>query len=461
VTGVRLVRARHVLTCGPAGEVRDGAVAVEGERIAAVGRFADLRARYPDAPVVGDGTGILVPGFVSAHGHFSEALVSGIGETHTLWEWFVHVTGPIEPCVTREMALVGTMLRGAEMALSGITTVADMMCIAPGPSPVTPGVVEGLERLGLRGDVSYGAASDPNPRPVEQVVAEHEALAAAAAASRRSRFRVGLATVPTSSDELVAATAGLVARHGRFHVHLQEVREEVTQSRMQRGMTSIAYAAQVGLLDAQVLAAHCVWLDDGDVRLLREHDVAVAHNPVSNMILASGVCPVARLRREGVTVGLGVDGPASNDSQDMLETMKTAALLQKVHHLQATALTAPDVLEMATMGGARALGMADEIGSLEPGKAADLVLFPEHSPSLANIHDPYQKLVYCASVRDVGQVWVAGEPVVADGRVLGVDVAELLPQARELAVKLATDAGLDSALRTAGAGAVSGGRRRS
>ena len=257
---------------------------------------------------------------------------------------------------------------------------------------------------------------------------------------------MGLATVPTSSDELIAATADLVARHGRFHVHLHEVREEVTQSRTTHGETAIAYAARSGLLDAQVLAAHCVWLDDDDVALLRAHDVAVAHNPVSNMILASGVCPVPRLRREGVTVGLGVDGAASNDSQNMLETMKTAALLQKVHHLQARALTARDVLEMATLGGARALGMADEIGSLEPGKAADLVLFPERSPSLANIHDPYQKLVYCASARDVAQVWVDGEPVVAEGRVLGVDIPALLPHARELAVKLATDAGLDSAL---------------
>jgi cytosine/adenosine deaminase-related metal-dependent hydrolase len=126
--------------------------------------------------------------------------------------------------------------------------------------------------------------------------------------------------------------------------------------------------------------------------------------------------------------------------------MKTAALLQKVHHLQARALTARDVVEMATLGGARVLGMADEVGSLEPGKAADLVLFLERSPSLANIHDPYQKLVYCASERDVAQVWVDGEPVVAEGRVLGVDIPALLPHARELAVKLATDAGLDSAL---------------
>ncbi|HEY6746201.1 MAG TPA: amidohydrolase family protein, partial [Mycobacteriales bacterium] len=413
---------------------------------AAVGPWDELRAGHPDAEVVGDGTGILTPGFVSSHGHFSEGLVTGIGETHTLWEWFVHVVGPIEPFLTREIAYVGALLKGAEAALSGVTTVADMFCHAPGPEPATPGVVQALEQLGLRGDVSYGAQDDSNPRPLKLVLAEHEALAAAAAASRLSRFRVGLATVPASSDELLGATAELLRDTPRLHVHLHEVREEVTQSRMTRGMGSIEYAARAGLLDAQVVAAHCVWLDDTDVGLLRAHDVAVAHNPVSNMILASGVAPVPRLLREGVTVGLGLDGPASNDSQDMLQTMKIAALLQKVHHLQATALTAPQVLELATIGGARALGLADSVGSLEAGKQADLVLFAEASPSLSNVHDPYQELVYCASPRDVHTVWVAGRPVVRDGRALGVDLAELLPRARELAAGLAVDAGLDSEL---------------
>jgi cytosine/adenosine deaminase-related metal-dependent hydrolase len=435
-----------VLTSGPAGHVRDGAVAVDGERIAAVGPYPELAARFPDAEVTGDGTGILTPGFVNAHGHFSEGLVTGIGETHTLWEWFVHVVGPIEPFLSREVAYVGTLLKGAEMALSGVTTVADMFCHAPGAEPATPGVVQALEELGLRGDVSYGAQDDSNPRPLKLVLAEHEALAAAAAGSRRSRFRVGLATVPASSDELIGATAELLRDTPRLHVHLHEVREEVTRSRVSRGVGAIEYAARAGLLDAQVLAAHCVWLDDRDVDLLRAHEVAVAHNPVSNMILASGVAPVPRLRREGVPVGLGLDGPASNDSQDMLQTLKIAALLQKVHHLQATALTAPDVLAMATIDGARALGLDAETGSLEPGKQADLVLFAEASPSLSNVHDPYQEIVYCASPRDVHTVWVAGEPVVREGRVLGADLLALLPRARELAVELAVDAGLDSEL---------------
>ena len=445
-----LVRARHVLTSGPAGHVRDGAVALDGDRIAAVGPYPELRARFPDAEVAGDGTGILTPGFVSCHGHFSEGLVTGIGETHTLWEWFVRVVGPIEPFLTDEIAYVGTLLKGAEAALSGVTTVADMFCHAPGPEPSTPGVVRALEQLGLRGDVSYGAQDDSNPRPMDQVLGEHAALAAAAAGSRHSRFRVGLATVPASSDAMIAATVALLADHPRLHVHLHEVREEVTHSRITRGVGSVEHAARVGLLDAQVVAAHCVWLDDTDFALLRRHDVAVAHNPVSNAILASGVAPVPRLLREGVTVGLGLDGPASNDSQDMLQTMKLAALLQKVHHQQATAMTAPTVLELATIGGARTLGMDAEIGSLEVGKQADLVLFAEASASLSNVHDPYQELVYCASPRDVHTVWVAGEPVVRGGRALGVDVPALLPHARELAVQLAVDAGLDSELAREG-----------
>ena len=446
IGAIRLVRARHVLTSGPLGQVRDGAVAVQGGRIAAVGPWPELRDRFPAADVVGDGRGIVTPGLISCHGHFSEGLVTGIGETHTLWEWFVRIVGPIEPYLTREMAYVGALLKAAELALSGVTTVADMFCSAPGAEPVTPGVVAALDRVGLRGDVSFGPSDIPAGWTVEACLAEHEALRAAAAASRRSRFRVGLATVPTSTDALIDATAALVGEVGRLHVHLHEVREEVTESRVRRGTSSVRYAEQAGLLEGQTVAAHCVWLDDDDVAVLRGRDVAVAHCPVSNMILASGVCPVPRLLREGITVGLGVDGPASNDSQNMLETLKISALLQKVHHLQATAMTAPQVLELATISGARALGIDAEVGSLEPGKSADLVLFAERAPSLLNVHDPYQALVYCASVRDVEQVWVAGEPVVTAGRLAGVDLDEVLPHARELATALARDAGLPSEL---------------
>ncbi len=441
-----ILRARHVLTMGPAGQLRDGAVAIVDGRIAAVDEFTSVRSRFSDLPVIGDGSGIVTPGFVSAHGHFSEGLVTGIGETHTLWEWFVHVVEPIESFLTREMAYVGTLLKASEMALSGVTTVGDMFCAAPGTPAVTPGIVDALDLVGLRGDVSFGPADVPNIRSVDHIVTEHHALAEAAAGSRRTRFRVGLATIPSSSDTLLAATRTLLEDVGRLHVHLHEVREEVTATRSLRGASAIEFAAGLGLLEAQTVAAHCVWLSDEDIDLLRRHAVTVAHCPVSNMILASGVCQVPRLLREGVPVGLGVDGAASNDSQDMLETIKIAALLQKVHHHQADVLTAPAVLRMATLGGARALGIDNTVGSLEVGKSADLVWFSESSPSMAFVHDPYQAVVYCAGTRDVAGVWVEGERIVADAEILTTDIRAVLPHARELAVELATRAGLSSEL---------------
>ncbi len=428
-----VLRARHVLTMGAAGHVRDGAVAVVDGRIAAVDGYAPIAARFAGLPVLGDGGGIITPGFVSCHGHFSEGLVTGIGETHTLWEWFVHVVEPIEAHLTRDMAYVGTLLKASEMALSGVTTVGDMFCSAPGTPPVTPGIVDALDVVGVRGDVSFGPADVPHDRSIDLIVAEHHALAQAAAGSRRTRFRVGLATIPASSDALLAATRSLLGETDRLHVHLHEVREEVTASRTARGMSSIEVAARAGLLDAQTVAAHCVWLSDDDVALLRRHAVAVAHCPVSNMIMASGVCQVPRLLRDAVPVGLGVDGAASNDSQNMLETVKAAAT----------------VLRMATLGGARALGLDDTVGSLDVGKAADLVLFAEASPSMAFVHDPYQAVVYCAGTRDIAGVWVDGERIVADARILTADLPAILPRARELAVELATRTGLASELAIA------------
>ena len=162
------------------------------------------------------------------------------------------------------------------------------------------------------------------------------------------------------------------------------------------------------------------------------------------MILASGVCPVRELRSLGVPVGLGVDGPGSNDRQDMLEVIKSAILLQRIHHLEATALSAREAFEMATTGGARALGLQDQLGSLEVGKAADIVVFDGTSPALANIHDPFQAVAYCAGPREVKDVWIAGRRVLAAGSVVGVDLAAIVERSRPLARTLARRAGLSS-----------------
>ena len=444
---VTLVRARHVLTSSPAGRLDDAAVAIEGERIAALGPWPVLAAATPGPSVVGDGRGILLPGLVNCHGHFSEGLITGLGETMTLLEWIDRLIMAVAPHLTREMARVGTTLMGSLMVRSGVTTVNDMFVARPQPrEPVSVGVVEGLEALGLRGEVSYGAQDRRYPESPADIFIEHDALAEAAARSRRCRWRLGIATVMAQSEPLWEATLARARTGAPVHIHLHEVREEVTASRLAHGRTPIAHAAAAGLLDGPVVAAHCVWLTDDDVALLARHGVAVAHNPVSNMILGSGVCPVRRLERAGVAVGIGTDGPASNDAQDMLEAVKVAALLQKVHHLDPTAMTAPEVLTMATIGGARALGLDDRVGSIEVGKDADLALLA-FGPSLAGVHDPEQAVVYCTSGREVSDVWVAGERILADGALARVDEADLARRANELAGELAERSGLASALR--------------
>lgn len=444
-----LVRGGWVLTAAPDGAatpavLRDGAVLLEGGLIGAVGPYADLAAAHPEAVVRGGPHDIVCPGFVNTHGHFSEGLITGIAEQYTLWEWIHALIDPVSAHLDREKAYVGTLLAGIGMLRSGITTANDMFCSDPGlAEPTTPGVVQALDELNLRGVVSFGAGDVGSARGIAAELDEHEALREAAAASRLSTFRVGVGAVGGQTPDMFAASVGLAVGGGHgVHIHLQEIREEVTATFQRVGMSPIAYCAAEGLFEAPTLAAHCVSVDRADRALLAAHRVGVAHNPVSNMILASGAAPVAEMRALGIDVGIGVDGAASNDSQDMLQAIKAAAMLARVHHRQATAMSAREAFEMATIGGARALRMADRIGSLEPGKAADVVVLDGDSPALANVHDPFQALVWVAGSREIREVWVDGRPSVLAGDVVTVDVPDVVARSRPLARDLVRAAGL-------------------
>ena len=445
-----LVRGRYILTSAEPEVVENGAVRVAGGVIDSVGPWSRLRADHPGDRVYGGAVAVITPGFVNTHGHFSEGLTTGIGEEFTLWEWIERIVSPMAGHITREMGYAGTMLASMQMLLTGVTTANEMFVCDPGDPPVTPGCVEALDELGLRGVVSFGASDMMREAPLGAVLEEHAALLESTGASRLSRFRTGIALLGAQSPPLLEASLELAAVHGS-HIHLHEVREEVTAVRSATGRSPIAQCAHLGLFGAPTLAAHCIWVDGHDRELLAEHGVGVAHNPVSNMILASGVCPVPELRRLGVNVGIGVDGPASNDRQDMLEAIKLAPLLQRVDRLQATAMSARDALAMATIEGARALAMEDEIGSIEPSKQADLVVFDGGSPALANIHDPFQAVVYCAGPRDITDVWVGGERSVAGGEIVHVDPAEAVERSRPLARELVRRAGLGEYSALAGA----------
>jgi 5-methylthioadenosine/S-adenosylhomocysteine deaminase len=445
VPGISVVRGGQVLTMGPAGDLEDGAVAFADGSILAVGPFGELAARFPEAEVTGDEHGVVLPGLVNAHTHLSEALLPGMGEELTLFEWIDRVVGPAGGHLTGEMARVGAMLKGAELLLSGATCVSDMFYHTNLGSLASLGVVDGLEAMGLRGLVSFGAEdmSEPDRSPVSVLLDEHEALAERCAASDLVGFRLGVGTVLAQSDELLAASAKLAGDRGwGVHTHLAEVREEVVEAGRRWGRTTVERAAEVGLLDVPVLAAHCVWVREADIAALAQAGVGVVHNPVANMILGSGVCPLAALRGAGLAVGIGTDGAASNDSQNMLEAVKVAALLQKVARLDPRALTAGDVLAMATLEGARCLGLDGVVGSLEPGKRADVVRFGADKPGLANVHDPRQQVVYAAAAADVADVWVDGERRVMDGDLVGHDLTALVRASRPLAAELVRRADL-------------------
>lgn len=438
--GTTIVRGAWVLTMGPEGALRDAAVSFdETGRITGVGPAANLLAINPGATVVGDGNGIVLPGFVNAHTHLTEGLITGMGETAVLWEWFERVVNPAGLNITRDDVALGTRLKAVEMLESGITTVNDMCCHRNLGSNASLGAVDGLAEMGMRGVVSFGAEDAYEGAPgAEAFLAEHEALADRISPEALIDFRIGVGTVLGMTDELFKATIAAAGENGwAIHTHLAEVREEVTESTLLNGCSTIQHADRTGLLDHEVIAGHCIWCSETDIGLLASKDVAVAHNPVANMILASGVCPVPRLLREGVRIGIGTDGAASNDSQDMFGAIKTAALLQKVHHLQAVAMTAPQVLEMATIGGAQAIGLEKEIGSLESGKRADVVLLDGNGPELAVLHDPFQQIVYGATPRSVSEVWVDGKLRVSEAATVGVDRTALAREAREAARDLA------------------------
>jgi 5-methylthioadenosine/S-adenosylhomocysteine deaminase len=444
---VTLVRGGHVLTMGPLGEISDGAVAIADQLIADVGPFPELGRRYPGAQVVGDAYGIVIPGLVNAHTHMSEALIPGMAENLSIWVWGARLLMPVMPHLTREMARIGTLFRGAELIRSGVTTLNDMFCHANPSDFASLGVVDGLEELGLRGVVSFGAEDIAwgavSALPVTRILEEHRALAERCAASTRICFRVGVGTILGQTDTLLEASSELARSMGSgTHTHLAEVREEKTAAQLRWGKSTVQRTEEVGMLGANCVAGHGVWLSAAEMGMIAERKAAIIYNPTANMILGSGVCPLGALGARGVALAIGTDGMASNDSQNMIEVMKLGALLQKVHWQNPEAADARHLLRMATMGGANVLGLGDVTGSLEPGKRADVVRFDGNSFGAAVVHDPFQQIVYGAGPESIADVWVDGRRLLANGKFESCDPSSIVPKVRELARALARAANL-------------------
>ncbi|MCL6544897.1 MAG: amidohydrolase [Bryobacteraceae bacterium] len=429
-----------VLTMDPTRRVlEDGAVVVRGERIVAVGRRADLERSYRAARRIHVSEAVIAPGLINAHTHAPMSLLRGLADDVALQDWLEKYVFPVEAkFVSPDFVRAGTRLACLEMALGGVTTFADMYYYEDA-------VAEATRECGLRGVLGETILNFPAPDAADfqQALDYTERFV--------RRFQGDPLIVPavaphalyTNSEESLRASRALANRYGvPLLTHLAETRQEWDQAMARFGKSPVAVYEQLGLFEGPTVTAHCVWLEELDLRILSRRGVGVAHCPSSNMKLASGVAPVTKMLAAGIPVGLGTDGPGgSNNDFNLFEEMDLAAKLQKVSTGDPRALPAIQAVEMATITGARALGMDREIGSLEPGKRADLILIRLDAAHAVPLFDLYSQLVYALKASDVEHVMVNGRLIVHSGRMLTLNSRAVLLEARRLQSRIAGSVG--------------------
>jgi len=409
--------------------IEDGAVAVRGGRIVAVGRRVDIARRF-SAPEVIDAAGkAVIPGLINGHTHVPMVLFRGIADDLDLNEWLTKFIFPAEAKnVTEEFVRVGTQLGLAEMIRGGTTTYCDMYYFEDA-------IADETARAGVRG--LLGETVIDFPVPDNKTWAEAMRYTEAFLSKWRGHALVTPAVAPhapyTVSEEHLREVRAMSDRLGAAVViHVSETRKEVDDISKQKGARPVEYLARIGFLSPRTVAAHTVHIDEAEIGLLKRHGVGSVHNPESNMKLASGVAPVPQMLRAGVLVGLGTDGAASNNDLSMWEAMDAAAKLHKLSSNDPRVVPAEDALALATIGGARALHMADRIGSLEEGKRADLVVVDLDELHQTPRYNIYSHLVYATKASDVRTVVIEGRVVMRDRRLLTLNEPLIKQKARLL-----------------------------
>jgi 5-methylthioadenosine/S-adenosylhomocysteine deaminase len=433
-----------VVTARPDGlVVPDAALAVRGDAIVALGPRAEVEAGGVARRTIDAAGRFVFPGLVDTHTHLYQTLLKGLGDDLPLMEWIDACTLPSIPHLTPRMCYVAAAVGCVESLRSGCTTIFDYM-VDHADTEVFDAIMRAFDDVGIQGILGRGLR-DRQPAGVglEPVPIEAQLADCARLEERYGRRRVWLAPGATWAMEVdgLRATRRLADERGlRISLHTDEVPFDSDESRRRFGERTVPFLDRLGFLGPDVLHAHCVHLTEADCQTLARHGAAVSYNPVSNMYLGSGVPPIPRLLDLGVTVGLGADGAASNNSQDMLEALKVGALLQKVHHRDPAIFTAADAVRVATSGGAAALGR-DDFGTLEVGRRADLFVFDPLQAKSAPVHDPVSTLVYSGGEGNVRTTVVGGRVVLDEGRIVGVNEGALLAEAQTLAEQLADRAG--------------------
>jgi len=413
------------------GIIREGLIAIKDCKIIYAGK--ESKTPQIKAEKIIDARGkVATPGLINCHTHLAMTLFRGIAEDQPLQKWLKETIWPLEAKLKPEDVYDGALLGCLEMIKSGTTTFADMYFHEDH-------VAKAVEKAGLRAVLAQGIL-DPGFKKLGEIMLRESVNFA----KKYQGYAGGRVTVQLGPHTLYTCGPPLLEKVRQkaselkvgIHIHVAESKETVNQTKKKHGLTEVQLLEKIGFLGPDVLAAHCVHLTKKEMQLVARHNVKVAYNPVANMKLAQGTAKIKDMLGLGVTVGVGTDGPASNNSLDMFQSMKVAALLQKQYHKDPTVLPARAVLKMATIEGARALGLEKNVGSLEAGKRADIILIDFKKPHLTPNHDPYANIVYSASGSDVDTVIADGKILMENRNVKTLDEEQVMLKARKTAAEL-------------------------
>ncbi|MBF0467999.1 MAG: amidohydrolase [Desulfamplus sp.] len=413
--------------------IENGAVLLKSDIISKIGttsEMADLNA----CTVIDAKGGIVMPGLVNTHTHLPMSLFRGFADDISLITWLNDYMFKLEArYIHPETVRCGTLLSCAEMLLSGTTTCCDGYFHEES-------VAEAVYTSGIRAVLGQGVIDFPAPGVVNPLLnVETATNYARKFKNRYSRITSSIfchSPYTCSKETLISSKQAAVDAGVLFQIHVAETRSERDHIRQQHLKTVVEYLDSLGILDSSTLMVHAIWVTDADVEIIRQRGSSISHNPESNMKLASGIAPVLDFIRAGIPTGLGTDGSASNNNLDLFIEMDSAAKLHKVHRYDVGVLDVLSVLRMATIEGARAIGLGKITGSLEIGKKADIIILDTHKPHLVPMYNPVSHLVYSATGADVRDVLIDGEIVVKDRKILTLDLDSILVKATEIATHL-------------------------
>ncbi|MHB8135573.1 MAG: amidohydrolase family protein [Anaerolineaceae bacterium] len=426
--------------------LENASIVIGGGRILEIGNTPELVARHPMVKTWDAAGKLITPGFINTHCHLFQTFIRGLGKDMTFIEWMNRSVRLMMPNMDSESIYLAAMVGCLEAIRTGTTTLVDFMYATAKPNHCDE-VLRAFDDCGLRGvlargltDVEFLPGSTvpaSTSAPVEVSFRDHDRLRNLYQAHPRISFILAPSVIWGMTWEgLTSVSQYAKANDSVVTMHLLETLDDDQFSMRNYGLRTTRVLEETGILDTHFMAVHAIQLEEEDFDLFVQYKTSISHNPVANMILGSGVSPICKFVERGIPVSLGTDGAASNDSQSLLEVMKSAALLQKVHYRDTALLSARDVFSMATIQGAKAVGMDDQIGSIEVGKRADLLVIDFEQPNTTPCYNPIASLVYSGNHANIHSVFVEGNLILEDGHFATINEADILKQAQAKAEEI-------------------------